>query len=218
MQKQTSITNILVAILLIAGLAAIVVVIASSANKTTTKATSTATSSSSSQNIISSNSLTSMTYQYNPDLKSTAAKIVTDKGEINLTLFPEVAPQTVSNFIRLAQSGFYNGLTFHRFEPGFVIQGGDPIGNGSGGPGYTVPAEISPKVKHVKGALATARTSDAVNPTKASSGSQFYITLEATPFLDNEYTVFGVVADGKSMEVVSSLRAQDIIMTIEISN
>lgn len=215
MQKQTNITNILVAILLLAGLGAIVAVIAASPNKNSNNQT---TASNSSQNITSTNSLTNMTYSYNPDLKSTSAKIVTDKGEINLTLYPEVAPQTVSNFIRLAQEGFYDGLTFHRYVEGFVIQGGDPMGNGTGGPGYTVPAEISPEVKHVKGALATARTGDEVNPTKASSGSQFYITLEATPFLDNEYTVFGVVADEKSMEVVSQLRAEDIIYTIEITN
>lgn len=204
--------HILVTVLLIGGLGLIIAIVAMSPSKT-------ADNTNNPNNFSSSTSVNNMnlTYQFNPDFNSKAAKIVTSEGEINLVLYPEYAPQTVSNFIRLArEEKFYDGLSFHRYEPGFVIQGGDPLGTGSGGPGYTVPAEIVPELKHVKGALATARTSDAINPEKASSGSQFYITLEETPFLDGEYTVFGKVADDASMEVVAKLRANSAIFTIEI--
>src|SRR5690606_18314914 len=102
------------------------------------------------------------------ELANKTATIKTSKGDITVELYGESAPATVSNFIFLAADEFYNGLTFHRREPGFVIQGGDPAGNGTGGPGYTLPAEI--EEKHVKGALAMARLSDAVNPQKRSSG------------------------------------------------
>ena len=203
-----------VTILLIGGLGLIVAIIAMSPNKNnqTTNNSNNFNSSSSSQT-----KNMNLTYQFNPEFNSKAAKIVTSEGDINLILYPEYAPQTVSNFIRLArEEKFYDGLSFHRYEPGFVIQGGDPMGNGTGGPGYTVPAEIVPELRHVKGALATARTSDAINPEKASSGSQFYITLEETPFLDGEYTVFGKVADEASMAVVEKLRANSAIFTIEI--
>ena len=113
----------------------------------------------------------------------------------------------------LAQNGFYDGLTFHRVEPGFVIQGGDPAGNGSGGPGYTIPAEINHL--HTKGALAWARTGDEVNPERNSSGSQFYVTLDATPFLDGGYSVFGQVIEG--MDVAEKIAVGDKIQKIEIS-
>src|SRR2546427_318017 len=95
------------------------------------------------------------------DLKKTyRATIETDKGNIVLDLYPKDAPQHVNNFVFLAREGFFNGLTFHRVEPGFVIQGGDPLGDGTGGPGYNIPAEIG--AKHSKGALAMARQSDQV--------------------------------------------------------
>jgi peptidyl-prolyl cis-trans isomerase B (cyclophilin B) len=144
--------------------------------------------------------------------KSYSATIVTDKGEIELDLFLKDAPLTVNNFVYLSQSGFYSGLTFHRVVPNFVIQGGDPLGSGTGGPGYTVPAEIGKP--HPKGALATARQGDAVNPRRASSGSQFYITLERTPHLNGGYTVFGQVTSG--MDVVDSIRVGDVIQEIAI--
>ena len=146
-------------------------------------------------------------------LQNRTATIKTEKGDIVIELFGDVAPLTVSNFIKLSQDGFYNNLTFHRREEGFVIQGGDPKGDGTGGPGYTIPAEISDK-KHVRGAVATARLGDAANPTKASSGSQFYITLAETPFLDGEYTVFGVVTKG--MEIADQIQVGDKILSIEI--
>jgi peptidyl-prolyl cis-trans isomerase B (cyclophilin B) len=138
--------------------------------------------------------------------------IVTDKGKIVGELNPADAPLTSANFIKLARSGFYNGLTFHRVVPNFVIQGGDPQGTGSGGPGYTVPAEI--KGKHIKGAWATARLGDQVNPNKESSGSQFYITLEATPFLDGGYTVFGTTLEGE--DVVAKIAVGDKMNTVTI--
>ena len=123
------------------------------------------------------------------------------------------AMQTVNNFVFLARAGFYDGLTFHRVEPGFVIQGGDPAGTGGGGPGYTVPAEI--QLPHVEGAIAMARRGDQVNPTRASSGSQFYITLAPTPFLDGAYTAFGQVTTG--MDVVQSIAVGDVIERITIT-
>ena len=139
------------------------------------------------------------------------ATIVTDKGNVVAELYPD-APQGVNNFVTLAQNGFYDGLTFHRVEPGFVIQGGDPKGDGTGGPGYTVPAEISHK--HGRGALAWARTGDQVNPERASSGSQFYITQQETPFLDGQYSVFGQVISG--MEIVDKIAVGDKIQRIDI--
>ncbi|MCL5952651.1 MAG: peptidylprolyl isomerase [Chloroflexi bacterium] len=148
------------------------------------------------------------------DVKKTyVATIKTAKGDIVVELYPKDAPQTVNNFVFLARDGFYNNLTFHRVEPGFVIQGGDPLGTGTGGPGYTIPAEI--KEKHSKGAIAMARLPDQVNPKRDSSGSQFYITLEATPFLDGAYTAFGQVTQG--MDVVQKIARGDVIQSISIS-
>jgi cyclophilin family peptidyl-prolyl cis-trans isomerase len=141
------------------------------------------------------------------------ATLSTAKGDIVVRLDAGAAPQTVNNFVFLAQQGFYDGLTFHRVEPGFVIQGGDPTGTGAGGPGYTVPAEI--ELPHVEGAIAMARQGDEVNPARASSGSQFYITLAPTPFLDGAYTAFGRVTEG--MDVVRSIAIGDIIEKVTIA-
>ena len=134
------------------------------------------------------------------------ATIVTDKGNIVAELYQDT-PGGTNNFVTLAQNGFYDGLTFHRVEPGFVIQGGDPAGNGSGGPGYTIPAEINHL--HTKGALAWARTGDQINPEKNSSGSQFYVTLDDTPFLDGGYSVFGQVIEGMDVAEKIASRRQD---------
>jgi cyclophilin family peptidyl-prolyl cis-trans isomerase len=150
--------------------------------------------------------------QIDPE-KNYFATISTSKGDILVMLYADKAPITVNNFVFLARDGFYDGLTFHRVEPGFVIQGGDPLGTGAGGPGYTVPAEIG--LPHTEGALAMARQSDAVNPERASSGSQFYITLAPTPQLDGAYTVFGQVIEG--MDVVLSIEVGDVINTITIT-
>src|SRR5271170_1899337 len=140
----------------------------------------------------------------------------TDRGEIVIELYPNVAPKTVANFEELSRKGFYDNLTFHRIEPGFVVQGGDPQGNGMGGPGYEVPAEISPTEKHLRGTVAMARKGDQVNPDRKSSGSQFYICLEPAPFLDGQYTVYGGVVEG--MDVVDKIKVGDHIKKITLSS
>lgn len=124
-------------------------------------------------------------------------KIETSEGSFEVTLDGQAAPRTVSNFLELAREGFYEGLKFHRIVAGFMIQGGDPNGDGTGGPGYTIPAEIG--LKHTNGAIAMARLGDQINPNRESSGSQFYITLGAQPFLDGQYTVFGYVTSGMAV-------------------
>jgi peptidyl-prolyl cis-trans isomerase B (cyclophilin B) len=144
--------------------------------------------------------------------KSYLAVIQTSKGEITCELYPKKAPLSVTNFIQLAEGGFYNGLIFHRVVPNFVVQGGDPEGSGRGGPGYTLTSEIS--LPHQKGALAWARLPDHVNPQKKSSGSQFYITLEKIPYLDGEYTVFGQTING--MDVIKLIEQGDVIKKIDI--
>jgi peptidyl-prolyl cis-trans isomerase B (cyclophilin B) len=144
------------------------------------------------------------------------AIIDTDRGTVVIELYPAVAPKTVDNFETLTKKGFYNGLTFHRVVPDFVVQGGDPDGNGTGGPGYTVPAEIDKKEKHLRGSVATARTGDQVNPQRASSGSQFYICLEPQAGLDGDYTIFGAVISG--MEVVDKIKKGDKMKTIKLAS
>jgi cyclophilin family peptidyl-prolyl cis-trans isomerase len=136
------------------------------------------------------------------------AVIETKSGKIVIEFYDKDAPKTVANFIKLAKAGFYNGTTFHRVIPGFMIQGGDPNskdddrGNdGTGGPGYTVEAEI--KRDNKRGTVATARLGDAVNPKKDSSGSQFFINVKHNDFLNNNYTVFGNVIAG--MDVVDKI-------------
>lgn len=148
------------------------------------------------------------------EINNKIARVTTAKGEIMIELSADEAPLTVSNFIYLAKSGFYNDLTFHRVEPGFVVQGGDPKADGTGGPGYTVPAEISENLKHEKGAVAMARLPDQINPQRNSSGSQFYIALDNLPSLDGAYTVFGSVTEG--MDIVESIKIGDKILSIEI--
>ena len=124
-------------------------------------------------------------------------------GKMVAELYPEVAPNTVNNFISLVQSGFYNGLIFHRVIPGFMIQGGCPNGNGMGGPGYSIRGEFSHNgvqngLKHDRGVLSMAR---AMNPN--SSGSQFFIMVEKAPHLDGEYAAFGKVIEG--MDVADTI-------------
>jgi len=125
----------------------------------------------------------------------------TNLGNIKIKLDSVSAPQTSANFEKLVAEKFYDNLTFHRIIPGFVIQGGDPKGDGSGGPGYTIPAEI--KLLHKRGSVAMARLADQVNPKRESSGSQFYICLQDLPQLDGQYTVFGQVVEG--MDVVDKI-------------
>ena len=133
--------------------------------------------------------------------KEEIATIVTGKGTIKFKFFNKDAPNTCENFKKLAKAKFYDGVIFHRYEPGFVIQGGDPEGTGMGGPGYEIKAEFNAN-KHVAGAVAMARSQD-----PDSAGSQFYICLAPAHFLDGKYTVFGQVTEG--MDVVLKLRAGD---------
>jgi peptidyl-prolyl cis-trans isomerase B (cyclophilin B) len=144
------------------------------------------------------------------------ATIDTDRGVIVVELYESVAAKTVANFEKLSKDGFYNNLTFHRVEPGFVVQGGDPAGNGTGGPGYQIPAEISTSEHHLRGTIAMARTGDAVNPERKSSGSQFYICLAPAPFLDGQYTLFGGVIDG--MKVVDQIKVGDHIKKVTLGS
>jgi peptidyl-prolyl cis-trans isomerase B (cyclophilin B) len=131
-------------------------------------------------------------------------------GTIEIVLEGAEMPLTSANFIQLAGAGFYDGLTFHRVEPGFVIQGGDPRGNGMGGPGYMIKLEISPEFKHKKGAISMARSQ-----ARDSAGSQFFITLADTPFLDNGYAVFGWVKSG--MNLVEGVRVGDTMTTVTVA-
>ena len=141
-------------------------------------------------------------------VKETAVIAMEKGGEITIELFPGEAPKTVANFVALAKKGFYDKLTFHRVEPGFVVQGGDPKGNGTGGPGYTIKAEFNAH-KHVRGTVAMARSTD-----PDSAGSQFYICLGPASFLDGKYTVFGLVTKG--MDVVDGIRIGDRMKSVRI--
>jgi peptidyl-prolyl cis-trans isomerase B (cyclophilin B) len=142
-------------------------------------------------------------------VKQTCVITLEKGGEIRLEFFPEDAPKTVENFVTLAKKGFYNGLNFHRVVPDFVVQGGCPKGNGTGGPGYTVKAEFN-KQKHVRGTLAMARSQD-----PDSAGSQFYICYGNTPHLDGQYTVFGKVVSG--MELVDRIKQGDKMTSVTIA-
>jgi len=177
------------------------------------------------------------TYQPNG---TEVAVIKTSKGTITVKLFGKDAPIHVGNFVELAQKGFYDGVKFHRLEPGFVIQGGDPQTKdiasdkvvelvnaqksgafvqgqpmlGTGGPGYTIKGEFDPKVnpnKHVDGSLAMARSQS-----PDSGGSQFYFTLGAQSFLDGQYTVFGQTTGG--LDIVHKLGVGDEIVSVTIEN
>lgn len=130
-------------------------------------------------------------------------------AKITIELYPDIAPKTVENFEKLANKGFYNGLTFHRVEPGFVVQGGDPKGDGTGGPGYTIPDEFTTQKKHVTGTVAMAH-SQAPN----SAGSQFYICLADAPHLDGQYAIFGQVTDG--MDAVSKIQKGDKMKSVKV--
>jgi peptidyl-prolyl cis-trans isomerase B (cyclophilin B) len=139
------------------------------------------------------------------------AVIKTGKGDIKLTLFPDKAPLTVLNFVNLSTRGFYNNLSFHRVIPNFMIQGGCPLGMGTGGPGYRFKDEFSPELRHSKpGVLSMANAGPGTN------GSQFFITHVPTPWLDNKHTIFGEVVDAGDQKVVNSIAAGDKIVTISI--
>jgi len=127
--------------------------------------------------------------------------ISTGKGNIELELYPGKMPITVDNFLKLTNDGFYNGLTFHRVEH-WVVQGGDPKGNGTGGPGWTIKLETHPDLKNVRGAVAMARSAH-----PDSAGSQFYILKTDADWLNGQYAVFGKVTNG--MDVVDKLETGD---------
>lgn len=129
--------------------------------------------------------------------KDMTAVVETNMGTFSFKLYQEDAPQTVASFVKLANKGFYDGLIFHRVIEGFMIQGGDPTGTGTGGPGYTIKAEFNDN-KHVAGAVSMARSGD-----PDSAGSQFFVCLDPAPHLDGQYTLFGQVVDG--MDVVSAI-------------
>ena len=137
------------------------------------------------------------------------ARITLENGNrIDIAFYPEDAPKTVENFVTLAKKGFYNGLNFHRVVPDFVVQGGCPKGDGTGGPGYTIKAEFNGK-KHLRGTVAMARSQS-----PDSAGSQFYICYGATPHLDGNYTVFGKVTSG--MEHVDRIKQGDRMKSVAI--
>ena len=139
---------------------------------------------------------------------SLIATFDTARGPIKVELYPDKAPLTVANFVNLAQRGFYDGLTFHRVIPDFMIQGGCPEGSGRGGPGYRFEDETSNGVKHERGVLSMANAGPNTN------GSQFFITHIKTDWLDGKHTVFGKVIEG--LEVVDSVAGGDAINSVKI--
>ena len=139
------------------------------------------------------------------------ANIHTNRGIINLELYPDKAPLTVASFANLSNRGYYDNLTFHRVIDNFMIQGGCPLGTGTGNPGYEFKDEFDPKLKHDKaGILSMANSGPGTN------GSQFFITHLPTPWLDNKHTVFGCVADEESQNIVNLIEQSDTILKIEI--
>jgi peptidyl-prolyl cis-trans isomerase B (cyclophilin B) len=142
------------------------------------------------------------------EAETVRARITTKKGDIVFTFYPHDAKQHSAAFIKLARAGFYDGLKFHRVEPGFVIQGGCPQGTGTGGPGYNLDAEFNDK-PHVAGTVAMARSA---NPN--SGGSQFYICLGDARFLDKQYTVFGQTVEGQ--DVVNKIKVGDVMDKVTI--
>ena len=139
-------------------------------------------------------------------------KIKTNKGEINLRLFPENSPVTVASFVNLIKHGYYNGLKFHRVIEDFMAQGGDPTGTGMGGPGYRFEDEVKNGLDvSVPGKLAMANAGPGTN------GSQFFITTVPTEWLTGKHTIFGEVVSDKDLEVVKSLSNGDIMETVTVS-
>lgn len=137
------------------------------------------------------------------------AVINTDKGRMVLDLYPNEAPGTVQNFAKLARDNFYDGLTFHRVIPNFVIQGGCPRGDGTGGPGYTIKCETDGNPhKHLRGSLSMAHAG------RDTGGSQFFICHSPQPHLDGVHTVFGRVVDG--LDVLDAIRQGDHMTSVEI--
>ena len=133
----------------------------------------------------------------------------TSRGDIEATIFAAKVPMTAANFLNLAKRGYYDGLTFHRVIENFMVQGGDPTGSGSGGPGYKFADEIDPSLKHTKPGIFSM-----ANAGPGTNGSQFFITHVPTPWLDGKHTVFGEVTKGQ--EVVNAIRQGDTITRIDV--
>ncbi len=142
--------------------------------------------------------------------KAYVAKLQTEKGDVTLELTPRETPETVNNFVFLACTGYYDGLNFHRVihSPPFMVQGGCPLGTGTGGPGYRFKDEFSPNLRHDKGVISMANAGPGTN------GSQFFITLAPQPHLDRHHSVFGRVTAG--MDVVEAIRQGDRIIRVDI--
>lgn len=158
--------------------------------------------------------MTAKQWKNAPEMKIDAkkkylAKMDTNKGMIELELYPEFAPKTVNNFVFLASEGFYDGVTFHRVISNFVIQGGDPTGTGMGGPGYKFEDEVrNNPLKHETGMISMANAGPNTN------GSQFFITHSPQPHLNGKHTVFGKVVKG--MDVVNAIRQGDQMVKVEV--
>jgi len=143
--------------------------------------------------------------------KNCTVSIATNRGTIDLELYPQHAPMTVNNFVFLARQGFYDGVSFHRVIPDFMIQGGDPTGSGRGGPGYRFADECSGNpLKHERGVISMANAGPNTN------GSQFFITHVATPHLDGRHTVFGKVTSGQ--DVVDAIEQGDTMISVTIAD
>lgn len=148
----------------------------------------------------------------NDSSKDVGVVIRTNKGDIRLRLFAAQAPVTVANFVNLSLKGFYDGLTFHRVIPEFMIQGGCPNGSGTGGPGYRFEDECTPELKHdAPGKLSMANAGPGTN------GSQFFITHVETPWLDGRHTVFGEVLGAEDQAVVNAIAGGDTIESVTVS-
>jgi peptidyl-prolyl cis-trans isomerase B (cyclophilin B) len=147
----------------------------------------------------------------NESVRTVNAVLKTSKGDIKLQLFADKTPITVANFVNLAKRGYYDGLTFHRVIPNFMVQGGCPHGTGTGGPGYRFEDECTPSLKHdAPGKLSMANAGPGTN------GSQFFITHVATPWLDGRHTVFGAVIDDSDQAVVDGIEMGDTIVSVEL--
>ncbi len=153
--------------------------------------------------------ITALPAQSEKSMKDIRIIVKTDKGDIEGVLYPSKAPVTVANFLNLAKRGYYNDLKFHRVIPDFMVQGGDPTGTGSGGPGYRFEDECTPELKHDKPGIFSM-----ANAGPGTNGSQFFITHVPTPWLDGKHTVFGSVTKGQ--DIVNAVAQGDKIKSIEI--
>jgi len=148
----------------------------------------------------------------NEAVQEVGAVMRTSKGDIKIRLFADKAPVTVANFVNLAKRGFYDGLSFHRVIPDFMVQGGCPHGSGTGGPGYQFEDECTPELQHdTPGVLSMANSGPGTN------GSQFFITHVETPWLDGRHTVFGSVVESSDQDVVNAIGEDDTIESININ-